>query len=237
MKIAWLDPGDGPDVLPDPSQALKTPDGLLAAGGSLAPAWLLAAYSRGIFPWFEDGQPILWWSPDPRAVLVPGEFRRSRSLRRSIRRGLFRCTADRAFAQVIDGCAARRSDHSSTWITREMRDAYCRLHALGHAHSVEAWHGDTLAGGLYGVAIGRVFFGESMFARESDASKVALSWLVTRLTDWGYALIDCQQDTAHLARMGARPVPRREFLSCLAELIVAAPSPDSWCERAAPNAG
>ena len=204
---------DAEDPFPPVDEALREPNGLLAAGGDLSPARLLDAYRQGIFPWFGDEDPLLWWSPDPRMVLFVDELHVSRSLRKTIRSGRFSVTADRAFSAVMSGCAEPRADQEGTWITTEMRAAYARLAALGYAHSVEAWEGDALVGGLYGVAIGRMFFGESMFARVSDASKVAFVALVRQLQRWGFRLIDCQMPTAHLASLGAREIPRREFLA------------------------
>lgn len=204
---------------PDPSQALVEPSGLLCAGADLEPATIMAAYSRGIFPWFSDDQPILWWSPDPRMVLFPAEFKISKSLAKTVRGGKFDVRFDTAFADVIAACAAPREPDGGTWIVPEMRAAYTRLHRLGIAHSAESWRDGRLVGGLYGVALGRVFFGESMFARETDASKVAMTALVAKLARDGFQLIDCQQQTRHLASLGARPIPRREFLRHLRELI------------------
>ncbi len=220
--IRWLRAGDAPDAFPPVSAALTEPAGLLAAGGDLAPARLLAAYRRGIFPWYEDGQPILWWSPDPRCVLFPGDLKLSRSLRRRLRRGDFDITFDRAFDAVIRACAEPRPASGGTWITNDMSDAYSRLHRLGWAHSAEVWQHGRLTGGLYGVAIGRVFFGESMFSRATDASKAALASLVHALQPLGYELIDCQLPSAHLESLGARSVPRSEFLELL----------ERWCETA-----
>jgi leucyl/phenylalanyl-tRNA---protein transferase len=208
--IRWLGPSD---PFPPIDSALTEPNGLLAAGGDLSPPRLLDAYRRGIFPWSADDEPILWWSPDPRMVLFVDELHVSRSLRKRLRSGVMTVTADRAFADVMGGCAGPRADADGTWITPAITQAYARLHRLGHAHSVESWIGDRLVGGLYGVSIGRVFFGESMFARESDASKVALAFLARQLQRWGFGLIDCQMSTAHLASLGAREIPRREFAS------------------------
>ncbi len=224
---AWLDPRD-PAWFPPPEQALRDPDGLLAVGGDLSPERLLAAYRRGIFPWYSEGQPILWWSPDPRLVLFPRELHVSRSLRKTLRRRPFAITLDAAFEDVIRACAQPRRGESGTWITEEMRHAYTRLHRLGWAHSVEAWQDGRLAGGLYGVAMGRVFFGESMFSRVSDASKAAFVHLVHQLAAWGYALIDCQVETAHLRRLGAAPVPRERFLALLDEHIRDPAAADPW---------
>jgi len=215
--LAWLRP-DAP--FPPLSAALVDPNGLLAAGGDLAPERLIAAYRRGIFPWYSAGQPILWWSPDPRMVLFVDEFRVSRTLTRRVRRQEFTIRIDTAFRDVIDSCAATpRDGQRGTWITPEMIDAYCELHRRGIAHSVESWRDGQLCGGLYGMALGRVFFGESMFARETDASKVALVHLVAILKGQGVALIDCQQETAHLQSFGARPIPRAAFAGLLTELI------------------
>ncbi|WP_299592626.1 leucyl/phenylalanyl-tRNA--protein transferase [uncultured Microbulbifer sp.] len=210
-----------PDIIafPDTSCALEDPDGLLAVGGDLTPEWLLAAYSRGIFPWFSDDQPILWWSPSPRCIVRPASTRFSRSLKKVIRRGHYQVTFNQAFEQVLDGCAAPRAQESGTWITEDMREAYLAMHQLGHAHSVEAWLDGELVGGLYGLAIGQVFFGESMFHRATDASKVAFAHLVRQLAEWGCELIDCQVSNPHLASLGAVEVPREEFERLLADGI------------------
>jgi leucyl/phenylalanyl-tRNA--protein transferase len=224
--IPWL---EGSMAFPDVGHAMREPNGLLAAGGDLEPERLLSAYRRGIFPWYGQGEPILWWSPDPRMVLVPGEFRLPRSLAKRLRRSDYEVRADSAFYDVIAGCAQPRDGAAGTWITPEMQAAYCRLHVLGHAHSFETWIGGQLAGGLYGVAIGRAFFGESMFTRVSDASKIALVHLVFQLRRWGYGLIDCQMNTAHLARFGAREIPRTLFSQQLAELVnYPTTSPAPW---------
>lgn len=197
---------------PDPVNAETDPDGLLAVGGDLAPERLLGAYRQGIFPWYSQGQPILWWSPDPRMVLFPERLHISRSLRKTIRQGRFRITFDQAFASVIEACAAPRDREGGTWITEEMKLAYLDLHRLGHAHSVEAWQEGELAGGLYGIQIGTIFFGESMFSRSSNASKTAFVHLVLTLEKLGCPLIDCQVHTAHLESLGACPIPRSRFL-------------------------
>lgn len=219
------------EAFPSAAAALRRPNGLLAAGGDLAPERLVAAYRRGIFPWFSPGEPILWWSPDPRLVLRPADFKPSRSLRKRVRSARWRISFDHAFLAVIHACAtAPRSGQNGTWILPEMVAAYACLHRRGVAHSVEVWEGGLLVGGLYGLAIGRVFFGESMFAHASDASKAALWALCTRLLDWGWPLIDCQQETAHLASLGARSVSRAAFLDELAAQIDA-PSPNRpWRE-------
>ncbi len=223
--IHWL---DSPLAFPDVKRALSEPSGLLCAGGDLEPATIVAAYSRGIFPWFSDDQPILWWSPDPRMVLFPGEFKYSKSLAKTVRAKKFEVRFDTAFADVIKGCAEPRTEDGGTWIVNEMQTAYSRLHKQGVAHSVESWRDGKLMGGLYGIALGRMFFGESMFARETDASKVALVALVEKLTRDGFELIDCQQETKHLARFGARPIARADFVRRLQELINSQSTQSHW---------
>ena len=199
---------------PDPYLASK--EGLLAVGGDLRQERLLLAYAHGIFPWFSEGEPILWWSPDPRLVLFPHEFKTSKSLQKVIKRSLFHITMDGAFDRVITECAQTRvAQEEPTWIVGDMIDAYCRLHEAGFAHSVEAWQEGELVGGLYGVCLGKCFFGESMFARVSNASKVAFAGLVAFLTSQAFQMIDCQVTTQHLMRMGAREIPRDEFLTRL----------------------
>ena len=215
--LPWLPPF--PVHFPPVEEALGDPDGLLAAGGALTPEWLLAAYRRGIFPWYGDDQPILWWSPDPRMVLRPEELRVRRSLAKRLRNAGFRVTADRAFDAVVAACAGPRDGQPGTWITEAMRQAYGHLHALGAAHSVEVWQGERLVGGLYGVALGPVFFGESMFSREPDASKVALVRLARAMASGGGRLIDCQMHTAHLASLGARDIAREAFIGYLEEWL------------------
>ncbi len=214
--IHWLSASDAPEAFPPVERALADPPGLLAAGGDLAPARLLAAYRNGIFPWYSPGQPVLWWSPDPREVLPVEALHVSRSLARTLRRAHFDVAIDTDFAAVIDACAAPRARSPGTWITPEMRTAYLRLHALGAAHSVEVRHGTELVGGVYGVAVGRAFSGESMFSRATDASKVALVALAEWCRGRGHALIDCQLPSAHLRSLGSRPMPRAEFLAYLA---------------------
>ena len=224
--LAWLRP-DAP--FPPLSAALAEPNGLLAAGGDLSPERLVAAYRRGIFPWFSAGQPILWWSPDPRMVLHVDEFRVSRSLARRVRHRDFETRIDTAFRDVVDSCAAApREGQRGTWITPEMVDAYCELHERGIAHSVESWRDGRLCGGLYGMAIGRVLFGESMFARETDASKVALFHLVALLRRQGVPLVDCQQETTHLASFGARPISRKAFAEHVGALVHSESSDRLW---------
>lgn len=223
--IPWLNQGD---PFPPVHRALREPNGLLAAGGDLSPERLLQAYRAGIFPWYNAGEPILWWSPDPRMVLFPEEFKPSRSLRKTLRRRIYEPRLDTSFARVMQACAEPRPGQQGTWITAEMRRAYLALHELGHAHSVESWQGDQMVGGLYGVAIGRVFYGESMFARAPDASKVALAYLCRYLECSSFAVIDCQMVTSHLASLGARPIPRSRFTAGLTEWTREGPAPGKW---------
>lgn len=223
-----LAPNDPSASFPPVSQALTEPDGLLAVGGDLGVKRLVEAYRQGIFPWYSDGDPILWWSPDPRTVLVPTEVRISRSLGKVLRKGIFEVTMDRDFPAVINACALPRETAGGTWLVPEMISAFRALHVRGVAHSVEVWQDGVLAGGLYGVAIGGVFFGESMFTRVDNASKVALVHLCRCLDSWGFGLIDCQVLTAHLMRMGARQIPRAQFIH-LVEQLRDRPSPTgSW---------
>ncbi len=196
---------------PPLNSALREPNGLLAAGGDLRPERLIQAYRHGCFPWFQDGQPILWWSPDPRTVLLPDELHVSRSLAKVLRQGRYRVSFDQAFSEVIRACAAPRSYAAETWITSPMQDAYLELHRRGIAHSVEVWRDGELVGGLYGLAMGQLFFGESMFSRADNASKVGFATLVERLKAWGFVLIDCQMPTEHLLSLGARTISRNEF--------------------------
>ena len=219
VPVPWLAASDSPAALPDPGRAREEPNGLLAAGGALTPEWLIGAYSRGIFPWFSQGQPILWWSPDPRCVLDPAGFAPSRSLAQSIRNRGYTTTIDADFAAVTEACAAPRPHAEGTWITPGMRRAYLALHRLGRAHSVETWADGRLVGGLYGVRIGALFCGESMFSTARDASKVAFARLVGYALESGIRLIDCQLPTPHLASLGARTVPRATFLAALPGLI------------------
>ena len=192
-------------------RALREPNGLLAAGGDLSAERLIAAYRHGCFPWFSEGQPLLWWSPDPRTVLFPEEFHLSRSLAKLLRQQRYRVTFDQDFAAVIEGCASPRDYADGTWITDSMRAAYLELHRRSLAHSVEVWDGEQLVGGLYGLAMGQLFFGESMFSRADNASKIGFATLVSKLRDWGFVLIDCQMPTRHLHSFGARPIARAEF--------------------------
>lgn len=223
--IAWLR-GDAP--FPQVSKALKSPNGLLCAGGDLSVGRLVDAYSHGIFPWFSEGDPILWWSPDPRMVLFPDELKVTRSLRKSLAHGRYETRVDTSFRAVIEACAAPRGGQAGTWIVPEMVEAYTRLHEHGFAHSVESWRDGELVGGLYGVALGKVFFGESMFARAPDASKVALVRLVARLRERGFRLIDCQQATSHLASLGAREIPRAAFAHQVQDSIQYPPTGSRW---------
>jgi leucyl/phenylalanyl-tRNA--protein transferase len=223
--IPWLAVDE---AFPPVERALAEPNGLLAAGADLSPARLLDAYEQGIFPWFSEDDPVLWWSPNPRMVLMPGELHASRSLRRTIRSGRFAVTFDRAFRDVMAGCAEPRAQDQGTWITSDMAEAYNELAALGYAHSVEVWSGSSLAGGLYGVALGRMFYGESMFSREADASKVALVYLVRQLERWGFEMIDCQMSTSHLASLGAREIPRAQFVRDVRRLVALSPIPLPW---------
>lgn len=211
-----------------PPLEAASPEGLLAVGGDLSSDRLLSAYRRGIFPWFSQGQPILWWSPDPRAVLYPAAIRVSRSLRRSLRKSEFSVTTDRVFSKVIARCAQNRKDQDGTWITQEMQDAYIALHRLGFAHSVETWQAGELVGGLYGVSIGKAFFGESMFSRVSDASKTALVGLAKVLTHSGYHFIDCQIRSAHLDSLGAQSISRAHFAQALKDAVVIDENPRLW---------
>jgi leucyl/phenylalanyl-tRNA--protein transferase len=223
--LAWLERGDS---FPPIERALRNPNGLLAAGADLSVERLLQAYRRGIFPWYSNGQPPLWWSPDPRMVLYCDELKVSRSLAKSIRNKGYEVRIDTAFSQVLRGCAEPRKHERTTWLSADMRVAYSRLHHEGYAHSFETWRGAELVGGLYGVALGRVFFGESMFSRATDASKVALVRLVDELKARGFPLVDCQIYTPLLESLGAREIPRREFLRALASLVNYSEPPMKW---------
>lgn len=224
--IPWLE-ADTP--FPPVAAALVDPNGLLCAGANLSPQRLEAAYRRGIFPWYSPGEPILWWSPDPRMVLVPEQLKISRSLAKTLRNADYTVKLDSAFERVVAACAATpRAGQSGTWISAEMQAAYLRLHALGLAHSVETWHAGRLVGGLYGIALGRAFFGESMFSHRSDASKIALAHLCAYLAAREFGIIDCQMETAHLATLGARPIPRDDFLARIAALVDHGAPPARW---------
>lgn len=215
-RVLWLGPEDPPDTFPPLTSALKEPDGLLAAGGDLSAERLLYAYRSGIFPWYEEGQPLLWWSPDPRCVFLPGDHHVSRRLRRSLRQSTAELRFNTAFSEVISACAGPRRSEQGTWITAEMISAYENLRTLGWAHSVELWDAGELLGGLYGLAIGRAFFGESMFSAGADASKIVLLQLATMLDTGAFDLVDCQVVSSHLLRQGARVMPRDKFLRSLA---------------------
>ena len=229
-RIVWISPHDPPGAFPDVESALREPDGLLAAGGDLGTPRLLEAYRRGIFPWFEEGQPILWWSPDPRCVLFPDEFHLSRRLAREMRRSAAEVRFNTRFAEVVAACAEPRASQQGTWITTEMQAAYTRLHDEGWAHSIETWDGGAMTGGIYGVAIGKVFFGESMFSRRNNASKYALYALSRILARQDFACIDCQVASRHLMTLGSVLVPRREFSVMLATSCESITTAPKWPE-------
>ena len=226
--LTVLNPHNLTQPFPDVEIALKEPDGLLAIGGCLSPKRLTTAYQQGIFPWSSEGEPILWWSPDPRLVLFPDNLKVSRSLRKTLRQNKFEIRCDTAFKRVIEECAGPRADAAGTWISNDMIKAYCHLHNLGIAHCIEAWEENQLSGGLYGVAIGRVFYGESMFFRSRDASKVAFVTLVNALKAWNYALIDCQIYSQHLVAFGAEEIPRARFTQLLRQYCGESVSEDAW---------
>lgn len=226
--LTLLNSIDANEPFPDPENALTEPDGLLALGGCLSPSRIINAYRKGIFPWFNQGDPILWWSPDPRLVLNPAAIRLSRSLRKTVRKKEYRITFDQAFDDIIHACAAPRKEAPGTWITDSMITAYSKLHALGYVHSVEAWYQDRLVGGLYGIAIGRAFFGESMFYRRSNASKVAFAVLAEKLSLWNYALIDCQVQTEHLTSFGAKQISRGDFVDRITRYCNETVAADAW---------
>lgn len=215
IRLHWLDPRDPRQPFPAPGLAMRDPNGLLAIGGDLSPARLLAAYAGGIFPWYNPDEPILWWCPDPRAVLAPRDFHVSRSFARRLKRVDYAVTMNRDFGGVLEGCSAprERSGGGRTWLGPDMKRAYLELHERGHAQSVEVWHAGALAGGIYGVSLGRMFYGESMFSRIPDGSKLALYWLCRQLAAWDFELLDCQVASQHLATLGAREMPRSEFLA------------------------
>lgn len=229
--IPWLTKDTKDALFPPVTQALREPNGLLAAGGELTTTYLLKAYRHGIFPWFSQGEPVLWWSPDPRMVLFPEEFKISKSFVKTLRNHTFDVRSDTAFEQVMRACAAPRAEQQGTWIDEQVIAAYCELHRLGYAHSVETWLNDKLVGGLYGVAIGRMFYGESMFSSAPDASKIALAHLARHLlkshTGTPRPMIDCQMYTPHLASLGAKLIPRDLFITRLEELVNCQPD-ESW---------
>ena len=226
--IGWLNPGD---PFPSAETALVDPNGLLCAGLELTPELVLAAYQRGIFPWYSEGQPVLWWSPDPRMVLMPQDFNLHRSLRKTLKSSRFEVRTDTRFEAVMRACAEPRPEQGGTWISEAIIEAYSALHRAGFAHSVETWMDGELVGGLYGIALGRVFFGESMFIRRTDASKIAFAHLIVQLKRWQFELIDCQQKTDHLASLGAAPISRSDFLERLSRLVhwdTHAPRSGAW---------
>lgn len=227
LPIAWLAP-DAPLQFPPPTQAMREPNGLLAAGGDLSPQRLQLAYASGIFPWYGDGEPILWWSPDPRCVFATDAVHVARSLRGFLRRSKWMLSIDRAFVDVVAACAAPRNNQPGTWINADMAQAYARLHRAGHAHSLEVWDGQQLVGGLYGVATGRAFSGESMFSRAPNASKVALLAMSRTLHDMAFPWLDAQVPNPHLMRMGARILPRADYLRRWTTLSAAAGEVGSW---------
>ena len=227
LRLQWLDPRQPDQPFPDPESALPEPNGLLAVGGDLSARRLLRAYAQGIFPWFNPDEPILWWSPNPRCLFTPGTVHASHSLAKRLRRPDYAVSFNRAFEEVLEACAGPRRGTRGTWLGPDMRRAYLELRRLGHAHSVELWMHGELVGGLYGVAIGGAYFGESMFSRRSDASKLALVHLDRQLADWGFGLLDCQVASEHLQRLGARTLPRSEFLALLQE-AAQRPAPRRW---------
>lgn len=227
IRIPILRPGSD-EAFPPTDSALQEPNGLLAAGGDLRPARLLQAYAQGIFPWFSPGEPILWWSPDPRMVFPTDAMHVPKRLARWLRGCDWQVRADTDFAGVMRACAAPREGQSGTWITQGMLDAYGRLHQLGHAHSIEVYAGEDCVGGIYGVAVGRMFYGESMFSRASNASKVALLALAYRLRDWGWPLLDAQVSSGHLQTLGAVELPRTDFCRRIAGLVAQPGRPGSW---------
>ncbi len=218
ISIHWLDQNTG--AFPHYQCALEEPSGLLAAGGDLSPERLISAYSLGIFPWYNPGEPILWWTPDPRSVIYPKQFKANRSLRKAIKKSGFKITIDTCFDRVIEHCAQPRRDDEGTWINPDINAAYNQLHQMGIAHSIETWHEGKLVGGLYGLAIGKAFFGESMFSRKDNASKVAFAHLCEQLTLWDFDLIDCQVHNTYLESLGAIEIPRVEFLAQLKQAIL-----------------
>jgi leucyl/phenylalanyl-tRNA--protein transferase len=224
IRLHWLDPRNPRQPFPDVSQAMRDPNGLLAIGGDLSATRLLSAYAQGIFPWYNPDEPILWWCPDPRAVLFPAQLHVSRSLARRLRKDDYAVTLNRAFPAVLEACAAPRARGRGTWLGAEMKQAYQDLHERGHAQSIEVWQRGELAGGLYGVSLGRAFYGESMFSRMDDGSKVALHWLCRQLREWDFELMDCQIASPHLATLGAVELSRHEFLARLRG-AVAQPAP------------
>ncbi len=235
-RITWLNAGDPPAAFPDVESSLTDPDGLLAAGGDLSARRLIAAYARGIFPWYEEGQPILWWCPDPRCILWPADLHISRRLRQQMRNSSAELHFNSAFSDVVRECAGERRSQQGTWITDEMTAAYEQLHEDGWAHSVEIWDDGVLVGGLYGICIGKVFFGESMFSKRPNTSKMAMLGLVTHMRSSGIELIDCQVVSRHLMTLGARVIPRTEFTGFLATACHPPVPQHNWPAQPAPVA-
>lgn len=233
--LFWVQANRLAEEFPDTNEALIEPDGLLAAGGDLSPERLIYAYRNGIFPWFSTGQPILWWAPDPRAVLFPERVHVSRSLRRKLNQQIYQLTTDRDFAGVMQGCAAPRREQAGTWITDDMFTAYGALHRAGFAHSIECWRDGELVGGIYGVAIGCAFYGESMFSAATDASKCAMVGLAARLLAWGYEVIDCQIQNPHLVSLGAESIPRKQFNAILKRACAQEPAANAWTNAVVTN--
>jgi leucyl/phenylalanyl-tRNA--protein transferase len=228
IRLHWLDPRNPRQPFPAAQMAMRDPNGLLAIGGDLSATRLLGAYAQGIFPWYNPDEPILWWCPDPRAVLVPADFHVSRSHARRLRKRDFAVTLDTAFGAVLESCSAPRARGRGTWLGAEMKHAYQDLHERGHAHSIEVWQRGTLAGGLYGVALGQVFYGESMFSRIDDGSKIALHYLCRQLHAWNFALMDCQIASPHLTSLGAVELPRERFLTLLRDAVTQPGRPGRW---------
>ena len=230
MRLTQLNPNNPHQAFPELYKALQEPNGLLAYGGCLSPQRLLNAYRHGVFPWYNAGEPILWWSPNPRLVLFPQKLNISRSLKKTLRKQIFEIRFDQACAEVIGACAAPRYAEGGTWITEEIQAAYRQLHQLGVCHSAEAWQDGELVGGLYGLAIGQIFFGESMFHTQTDASKVAYVHLVRQLAAWGYQMIDCQVSSEHLLSLGAEEISRANFQSLLTRYCNLQPLPQAWAK-------
>lgn len=228
MQLPFIHPQDKSFRFPNVELALDEPNGLLAFGGDLSPERILSAYTKGIFPWFSDDQPILWWSPDPRLVLFPKKIHVSRSLKKAMNKSNLIITFDSAFSQVIEACSQPRQKQQGTWITSEMKASYNKLHKMGYAHSFEAWDNENLVGGLYGIAIGSVFFGESMFSRQTNASKICFVNAINLLSKWNYQLVDCQVETEHLQSFAAENIARQHFSDLLAKLTQLPASSDAW---------
>lgn len=228
IRLHWLDPRNPHQPFPPVHLAMRDPNGLLAIGGDLSMPRLIRAYSQGIFPWFNPDEPILWWCPDPRAALAPADLHVSHSLRKRIRKQDYAVTMDHSFADVLEACSATRAHSRGTWLGADMKRAYIQLHLNGHCHSVEIWRQGQLIGGLYGIALGRVFFGESMFSRADDASKLAFNFLCEQLKAWRFEMIDCQVSSAHLLTLGAQEIPRQQFLERMYRAIAQPGNPGLW---------